>query len=330
MRIVALEEHFASRDMIGHIPDEALKARGWPSSGASMDAVMPIDVYDLGAKRLASLDDSGITLEVLSVAGPGAELLDEKKGVEMARIYNDRLAETMREHPTRFAGFAHLPMSAPEAAADEMERAVRDMGFVGALINGTTADRFLDHPSFEPILARAEALDVPIYLHPNLPPRTVMSAYYDGLPDHVGLTLSTAGWGWHSETAIHILRLVLSGTLDRHPKLKLIVGHMGEGFPMMLTRMDDFFTKSTSKYLQRSVSTTILDQVWITTSGFFSLPPFLAALTAFGPDRILFSVDYPFSDNARATRFLDQLPVSPADLEKIAHLNADRLLKLKP
>jgi predicted TIM-barrel fold metal-dependent hydrolase len=192
-----------------------------------------------------------------------------------------------------------------------------------------TCDLFLDDPSFEPILARAEHLDVPIYVHPNLPPQSVRKAYYDRLPGNVGFMLSIAGWGWHAETALHVLRLVLSGALDRHPRLKIIVGHMGEGLPAMLARCDQEFGPQVS-YLQRSVSQTITDQVYVTTSGFFTLPPFMAALATFGIDRMMFSIDYPYSSNEQGRTFLDSLTLAPEDVAKLAHGTADRLLKLQP
>ena len=214
------------------------------------------------------------------------------------------LAKAVATHPDRFAGFAHLPMRSPQAAADELERAVRDLGFCGALINGLTEGRFLDDPRFEPILARAEQLDVPIYLHPNLPPRAVFDAYYGGLPAMTGFRLSTAAWGWHSEVAIHVLRLVLSGALDRHPKLKLIVGHMGEGLAAMLVRSDKILTPE-APHLKRSVGQTILDHVHVTTSGLFTWPPLQALLAVFGADRVLFSIDYPYSSNRLGRDFLD-------------------------
>jgi hypothetical protein len=271
------------------------------------------------------MDNGGVTVQVLSVAGPGADLMPPDKSPELARAYNDQLKQWVDAHPDRFAGFAHLPMTAPEAAADELQRAVQDLGFRGAMINGLTDDRFLDHPSFEPILARAAQLDVPLYLHPNLPPEGVRNAYFAGLPDQA-LPLMI-GWCWHSETALHILRLVASGTLDRHPNLKMIIGHMGEGLPAMLARCENISSLLQGN-LKRTLTQTILDQVWITTSGFWTLPSFMAALLAFGADRILFSCDFPMAPIDVQTRFLEQLPVSPADREKIAHGNADRLLKL--
>ena len=168
---------------------------------------------------------------------------------------------------------------------------------------------------------------MPIYLHPGLPPRAVYEAYYDGLPGATGFRLSTAAWGWHSETAIHVLRLVLSGTLDRHPKLKLIIGHMGEGLAAMMVRSDKILTPE-APHLKRSVKETILDQVSVTTSGMFTLPPLEALLAVFGADRVMFSIDYPYSSNRLGRDFLDSLKLPPAELEKFAHGNADRLLKL--
>ena len=321
MRIVALEEHVS----IASFMDESEPPGGaQKGSGGKWRA----ELEDVDGQRVASMDAAGITLQVLSVPGPGAATFPPHSGPAFARRYNDALAAIVRCRPDRFASFAHLPLSAPEAAADELERTVRDLGFCGALISGMTDGKFLDDASFAPLLARAEHLDVPIYIHPGVPPDSVRAAYYNGFAPQVSFLFATAAWGWHAETAVAVLRMVLGGTLDRHPRLKLIIGHMGEGLPAMLDRCDDWLSQKTTG-LSRTVSRTILDQVSITTSGFFSAPPFQAALAAFGPDRMLFSVDYPFSDNVRARAFLDALPVPAADREKIAHGNADRLLKLR-
>ncbi len=324
MRIVALEEHFTVPPLVRRIDPEAIARHGFPTGFAGN---LADKLSDLGALRLAEMDEAGITVHVLSSSGPGADLIDGQDGVAFARDINDVLAKAVATHPGRLAGFVHLPMRSPQAAADEMERAVRDLGFRGALINGLTEGRFLDDPRFEPILARAEQLDVPIYLHPNLPPRSVFEAYYSGLPGSTGFRLSTAAWGWHSETAIHVLRLVLSGALDRHPKLKVIVGHMGEGLAAMLVRSDKILTAELP-HLKRSVGQTILDQVFVTTSGMFTAPPLQALLAVFGTDRVMFSIDYPYSSNRLGRDFLDSLKLPAADLEKFAHGNADRLLKL--
>ena len=178
------------------------------------------------------------------------------------------------------------------------------------MINGTTDGRFLDHPSYDGLLAEAVSLDVPIYIHPHLPPESVQKAYYSDLPDGADRVLATAGWGWHSEVAIQVLRMVMAGTFEKHPKLKIIIGHMGEMLPVMLARIDEVSALDIG-HLKRLPSKQILDQVWITTSGIFSQPPFIAALQTFGIDRIMFSVDYPFAPNERGRDFLDQVSLSP-------------------
>ena len=329
MRIVALEEHFSVPALVRRIDPDVIKRRGFrprkaPPKGPSVMELMP----EIGEVRLKSMDESGITMQVLSAGGPGPDLVAGDEGVAMTRELNDHLAAAVARHPDRFAGFASLPMQSPDACAAELKRAVKDLGFLGALINGINDGRFLDHPSYDGLLAAAVELDVPIYIHPHLPPEAVRQAYYSGLPGGSGGVLEAAGWGWHSETAIHLFRMVLSGALDRHPKLKLIIGHMGEMLPMMMARADNSFALEID-HLKRSISQTILDQVWITTSGIFSEPPFLAALLTFGIDRIMFSVDYPFAPNAKGREFLNRISLPPADMEKLAHGNADALLKLK-
>jgi uncharacterized protein len=329
MRIVALEEHYTVPGIVAGISRDAIDSRGFPGPDfVWAQTIKRNELADLGDARIADMDTSGITVQVLSVAGPGADLVPGQPGIDLARAYNDALAEACARHPTRYRGFAHLPMLAPEAAADELERTVKDFGFHGVLVNGATDGRFLDDAAFEPILARAEELDLPIYLHPGIPTPAVRAAYYDNLPGNFSFTMALSAWGWHADTAIHTLRLVLSGALDRHPGLKIVIGHMGEALPFMLDRIDETTAATAKTQLRRSVRQTILDQVWITTSGFFTMVPFISALMSFGVDRIMFSVDYPFASNARARAFLDTLPVSPADRVKIAHGNADRLLRL--
>jgi len=330
MRVVALEEHFLIPELAARIDPELVAKRGWPRPGTSQASAGPqAKLIDMGPNRLADMDASGIDIQVLSLSGPGADLVEPEQAVPLARAFNDGLGAIIQGNPSRYAGFAHLPLTAPHAAAEELERTVAEFGFKGALVNGLTGGRFLDDPVFEPLLLKAVELGVPIYLHPNHPPEEVRRAYYGNLPEGLGTMLSIAGWGWHSEVAVHVLRLVLSGALDRHPSLKLIVGHMGEGLPAMMTRFDDVFTPFVKDRLTRSVSSTIRDQVWITTSGIFSTAPFLSALLTFGVDRILFSVDYPYCENRVGRKFLDTLPVSVTDKLKIAHGNADALLRLK-
>ena len=329
MRIVTLEEHYTVPSIVSRIDPAAIRGRGFPGGDVVWGQQLKRnELADLGEARLADMDASGITVQVLSVSGPGADVVPGEAGVALARDFNNALAEAVARHPDRYRGFAHLPLLAPEAAAGELERCVKELGFHGVLVNGATDGLFLDDPRFEPVLACAEALDLPIYLHPGIPAGPIRNAYYDRLPGSFSFTFALAAWGWHAETAVHTLRLVLSGALDRHKRLQIVIGHMGEALPFMLDRIDETTGAEAKLQLQRSVKQTILDQVWITTSGFFTMAPFMAALLTFGADRIMFSVDYPFASNARARAFLDALPVSAADRTKIAHGNADRLLRL--
>jgi hypothetical protein len=328
MRIVALEEHFTVPALVDRIDRGAISRRGFrprkpPTNGPNPLQLLP----EIGNQRLESMDEAGITVQVLSNSGPGPDLVPGADGIAIAREMNDYLAASINRHPDRFAGFAVLPTQSPDATAAELVRAVKELGFVGALVNGTTEGRFLDHPGYDDLLAAAVELDVPIYIHPHLAPEAVRAAYFSDLPPGAGRVLESAGWGWHSETAIHVLRMVLAGTLDRHPRLRLVIGHMGEMLPVMLARIDEVFANDVEQ-LKRPISRAILDQVWLTTSGIFTEPPFLAALLTFGIDRIMFSVDYPYAPNAHGRSFLDRLSIAPDDKAKLAHRNADALLGL--
>ncbi|OPB98019.1 amidohydrolase family protein [Elizabethkingia occulta] len=326
MKLITLEEHVTFSALTNKLPAEAKVKNylGKMIKSPGLDGKLD----DITGERLRSMDDNGIDMQVLSVVGEGADLLNAKDGPIFAKEYNDMIASRIERDTDRFRAFAHLPMTNPAAAADELERTVKIHNFCGALINGTTNGEFLDDPKYAVIFERAEMLDVPIYLHPNLPPKAVFDAYYTNLPKEAGNILSIAGWGWHSETALHILRLILSGTLDKYPKLKLIIGHMGEMLPMMMVRSDKVFGVGRSGDNQRSILQTLQEQVFITTSGLFSLPPLQIAIDTFGIDKIMFSVDYPFGTNESGRAFLDSLNLSQSDLEKIAYINAMNLLKL--
>ncbi|MEJ2432854.1 MAG: amidohydrolase family protein, partial [Pseudolabrys sp.] len=290
MRVVALEEHFTVPELVKRIDPAVIKARGYVPRRVPKDRPGPMELApEIGERRIKSMDEAGITVQILSNSGPGPDLVPGKDGVAMAREMNDYLAQACARHPDRFIGFAVLPLQSPEACADELRRCVKELKFPGALINGTCEGRFLDHPRYDDLLAAAVELDVPIYIHPHIPPAPVREAYYSGLEEGAGRVLATAGWGWHSETAIHVLRLVLTGTLDKHRKLKLIIGHMGEMLQVMLDRLDKVSALDVD-HLERPISRAILDQVWLTTSGIFTEPPLLAAQMTFGMDRIMFSV----------------------------------------
>ena len=324
MRTIAIEEHFLASGFREAMQRSASRGAG---SNGGPPSQLQAKLADLGSNRLKDMDVAGIDLQVLSHSATGRDVASTDEEVRLAQQANDQLAEAIAAQPSRFAGFATLPMSDPDGAADELERAVRSLGMKGAAINGTTNGRFLDDPSFLPILERAVAVDIPIYLHPGVPPAPVRQAYYSGFDPAVNFALATSGWGWHSETGIHVLRLILAGVFDRLPGLQFIIGHMGEMLPFMLGRINNVFSPLTTQ-LRRSVSEYFLQNFSITSSGFFTEPPLLLALQTVGADRILFSVDYPFSTNEQGRAFLESVSISQTDKEKISHLNAERLLKI--
>ena len=321
MRTIALEEHFWT-DELAAAPGTGVLAR---AGGAALDGLL----RDVGARRLADMDAAGIDVQVLSHVQPAAQGLSGAAGVEAARRANDYLAAAVASSAGRLAGFATLPTGSPADAAEELSRCVLDLGFAGGLINSTIGVNglFLDDPSFSVLLSRFAALDVPLYLHPAQPPSAARSAFYDGLAVPVAGALATNAWGWHAEAGLHTLRLAASGAFARHPGLRVIIGHCGEMIPFMLDRVDDMMPRSLTG-LDDEMSGYIRRHVWVTTSGMFSLPPVLCALSVFGVDRVLFSVDYPFSPNRRGREFLDALPLSPADRAKVAGENAAALLRL--
>jgi len=319
MRVIAIEEHYANPALQ---PPEALaNLRAHPQLARIQDKL-----EEVGAGRLADMDAAGIDLQVLSHTVPGAEAIPAPDAIGAVRQANDDLAETIAAHPNRFAGFAALPMRDPHAAAAELRRAVGTLGFRGAMINGLIDGRFLDDPDFAPVLYQAADLGVPLYLHPSFPPPQVASIYFGGLPPVLADHLATAGWGWHAETALHVLRLVSTGVFDRIPDLRTIVGHMGEMIPFALSRIDTVLTPVAG--LRRSVADYFHTNVWFTTSGYTTVAPLQCALSVLGIDRLIFSVDYPYTENTSARALLDTAPISAADREKLAHGTVEALLGL--
>jgi uncharacterized protein len=329
MRTIALEEHCLTpelRELLGAQIHPYYDVHRWPPP-------LEARLLDVGAGRIAEMDSHGIDMQVLSMVQPGLEHTAADRAVPAARAFNDRIAEAIAAHPDRLAGFAALPTADPAAAADELTRAVRELGFKGALVNGRTLERFLDDQFFWPIFEAAEGLSVPVYLHPMPPPKAVYDAYYSGFGDEVGFMLAAPAWGWHIETGLHAVRLILAGVFDRFPALQVVIGHMGEAVPFMLARLSRTLRGGTSlgpvgTRIERSVEEYFRQNFHITTSGFFTDPPLLCALHTLGADRIMFAVDHPFSDGAEARRFLDRALISDEDRAKIAHLNAERLLGL--
>ena len=314
MRIIALEEHLLPKSVVSTLGLDPASLRG------TADAL-----DDLGEGRLRIMDAAGIEVQVLSALAYEVQALDPAQSLAVSRDLNDLMAATVAAHPDRFRAFATLPTSDPGAAATELSRAVLELGMVGAMIHGQTHGAFLDEPAMGEVLAAAEELGVPIYLHPGPPPPAVFRAYYSGLEPKVAAALSTSAWGWHSECSLHVLSMVVNGVFERFPGLQVIVGHMGEMLPFSLARADERLTP-VAQGLSATVAETVRQHVHVTTCGYTTSPPLLCALMVVGADRMLFSVDHPFSDSSVATAFLRGAPLSPTDLEKIAHSNAERLL----
>ena len=223
MRTITLEEHYASPGFLDG-PGRELKAQALKFGAAA--AKLFEQLCDVGEKRIAEMNAAKIDMQVLSLTSPGTEQIAGARATALAREANDFLADAIKKNPTRFAGFATLPTAIPDEAAEELERMVREHRFKGAIINGHCRERYLDDKFFWPILERAEALNVPIYLHPTPPPKPVIEASYGGFSPIVTELLAGAGWGWHIETAIHVIRLILGGVFDKYPKLQIVVGHM--------------------------------------------------------------------------------------------------------
>ncbi len=314
-RIIAIEEHYW---------DEELSATYAGREGAR-PALTERRLVDFGGDRLTDMDEAGISLTILSHGAPSTQKLPADIAVPFTARVNDRLAAAVAANPTRFAAFAALPTAVPEAAAEELSRCVA-MGFKGAMLHGMANGEFLDLKKFWPIFARAEALDVPIYLHPSQPHPAVTAAYYQDYVADFPMVVRPA-WGYTVEAATQAIRLVLSGVFEAHPNLKIILGHMGETLPFQLWRIDSALARPGQKSLSfRDVFT---KNFWVTTSGFFSNPALLCTMMELGADRVLFAVDWPFVPASRpAVAWLEGAPISPDDREKIFGGNVAKLLRL--
>lgn len=324
MRTIALEEHFTTPNFVagpGRAFSETMQKAG--PYGAKLIA----QLADIGDARVAEMDAAGLDMQALSLNSPGVEQCEAEEAIAVSRDANDVLAGAVRKHPTRFIAMASLPMGAPDKAADELERCVRQFGFKGANINGHNRGRYLDDPFYAPVLARAEALGVPLYLHPTLPPPAVMEASYGGFHPAATFLIGGTGWGWHIETGLHVMRMMLGGVFDRYPKLQVVIGHMGEALPFMMPRMEGLVAKlPPGAGPQKPLGDYLRQNLHYTFGGFNFASTFQILLSTVGPERIMYSVDYPYGSMTEARAFLDTLPVSAAEREAIAHGNAEKLL----
>jgi len=314
---IALEEHFILPEFIDYL-DKAM-----PKVPAAGRAALITAMLDFDDERLAAMDAAGVDISVLSISGPGVQgEADTAVAITMARLANDYLAEKIALHPDRYAGFAHLPMQDATAAADELERCINELGFVGSMVNGQTNGVYLDDPGYDVFWERMQALDVPLYLHPG--DSYVLPYVLEGAPELVKPT-----WEWNIETSSHFLRLVFAGVFDRFPRLKIILGHMGETLPYVLWRLDSRAALIEGKRpLVLPPSAYLKRNLYVTTSGQCDDVPLLAAIAGIGADHVLFSVDYPYEDSAVAGAFLDNAAIDEATRKKVARGNAMALMRL--
>lgn len=315
--LITLEEHFCSPEVIESNESVGALYNYFPPHILSK-------LKDLGDDRIRDLDRGNVSIQVLS-HGPG------EASPSVCTVANDDLAAAVSKNPTRLAGFAMLAMSHPDTAAQELKRCVQDLGFVGALVENHADGHFYDAERFWPVFETAQELDVPIYIHPTFPAENMVDYYKGNYDDSVAVTLSAFGWSWHSETGLHILRLFASGLFDRFPRLKIIIGHMGELLPFQLERIISGAQKWAKT--ERPLREVWKNNIWVTTSGMFTLPPLACLLQTTSIDHVLYSVDYPFSANETGLEFVEEIEKSGLivgeDLEKFAFKNAEGLLKVK-
>jgi predicted TIM-barrel fold metal-dependent hydrolase len=321
MKIISIEEHFLTPEITS----------AWETSVIGSEGTANFDqgenrqrLEDLGEGRLALMDESGVDVQVLSVTTPALHNLEPAESVLLARSTNDRIAATIARHPTRFQGFAVLPMPAPGEAASELRRAVTQRGLRGAMVCGRTRDKNLDHPDFLPMLSTAADLNVPIFIHPQIPQASVRAALYGGFGEPVDTAFAAFGLGWHYEAGIQFVRLILAGVFDRFPNLQIILGHWGEVVLFYLERLKSLARVAT---LEHPVEVYFQRNLYVKSSGMWSQTYLHRALEIVGPERILFSTDYPYQyrPGQPGRSFLLATDLSQDAREAFAHGNWERL-----
>lgn len=323
MRIIAIEEHVTTQLYQQQQVDSPRRLQSLADRKRRVGHDVMAEMLDMSNSRVAAMNEAGIDFQVLSMTMPGPQGLPVAESVAVARDANNHMAAAIKSHPNRFAAFAALPTPDVSAAVAELERTVKTLGFKGTMINGHTNGEFLDDKKYWPIFAAAEALDVPVYLHPrDVHPSAAF--YFAGYPE-----IATAACGFTVDTTIHFMRLVFGGVFDAFPKLKFILGHLGEGIPFVLDRVEDHTSLAAKRRgLKKTLAEVMKENVWVTTSGNFSPPALRCTVEILGIDRVMFSVDWPYESNKLGVAFLNDLGLAQPALEKLAHGNAERLLRL--
>jgi 5-carboxyvanillate decarboxylase len=285
-------------------------------------------LQDLGEQRLADMNAAGIDRQIIALTSPGTQILPLPDATAIAELANDRLADAVRRHPDRYSGLTAIAPQDPEHAAREIERGHRELGLKGVIINSHTHGEYLDDPKFWPIFEAAETLDTPIYLHPNTPSPAMIGPLLES-------GLDGAVYGFAVETGMHLLRIITAGVFDRFPRLKLVVGHLGEALPFWLYRLDYMHgaTVRAGRYpfmkpLKRKVSDYLKENVWVTTSGMAWAPAIMFCREVLGPERVLYAMDYPYQYAPDEVTAQDNLPLAPADLRAFYQTTAEDLFHL--
>ena len=325
---ITLEEHFLSGAVVDYYQ---ARSKPDPYEETVLIRACRDELVEVGDIRVRSMEQNQVSLQIISHA-PNSLALD----METCTGVNNELVQAVSGRPSRFAGFATLPMADPQAASKELQRCIRDLKFLGALIDNTCNGRFYDDPFFWPVFEMAQELDVPIYLHPSYNEQTKPLLHDGNYPEPIAQTLSMYAWGWHSENALHILRLFAAGVFDKFPRLKIIIGHMGEMIPFQIDRIIRVTSKQWPKVgvtLERPFRQVWDENIWITTSGMFTVAPMATIVRQCKLDRVLYSVDYPFTRNEWGLQFLKDLQaeglVTCEELEGIAYKNAEKLLGVR-
>ncbi len=344
MKRIAIEEHFSTREHIDTlrliveekypVPEILREEKNlerevawlhFLGSGGqvSRSEATRSKLLDHGAGRLKDMDDAGIDMQVLSLVSPGLQVFDAARATAMARRVNDELYRIIGQNPNRFVGLAAIAPQAPDEAASELKRAVTELGLKGAVINSHTKGEYLDDKKYWVILEAAEDLDVPIYIHPRGPSPDMIKPYL-GYP-----SLASAILGFSAEVSLHALRLIFSGAFDQFPRLKVVLGHLGEALPYWMWRIDNHWLKGpAAKSLKRKPTDYLRENFFITTSGMCWHPALMCAYLSLGAERILFAADYPMESSLEAAASLESAPICPADRERIFHSNAEELFRL--
>ena len=331
MRLIATEEAFAPREYF----DEYLKLADRIDTAESRYLKMYykaplIEKLSDMEPRLAEMDRFGVDMHLLGITAPGVQAFDPELGGDMAERANDLLVKTIKAHPGRFAGLAAVAPQGPERAAREIKRAMTELNLNGIIINSHTQGEFLDDEKFWPIFEAAVAHDAPIYIHPNFPSEAMIGPYSQ-------YGMMGALWGFGAECSMHMVRLIMAGVFDRFPKLQIVLGHLGEGLPFWLDRLDNRYANILRrggleplgmKTLAKSPSDYFRSNFYMTTSGMNTTAPVDFVLKMFGPDRVMFAIDYPYEQTEETVNFIRAAPLTPEVMRKITHENAEQVFKI--